>query len=70
MTIMTLLIHYDILILKYLSAISIPCLFMNVYVFPRMEKHLGVLKTYNIGAFILFITTLCIPFLNELCDNR
>jgi len=52
------------------GAISIPCLFMNVYVFPRMEKHLGVVRTYSIGAFILFTTTLCIPFLNELCDNR
>lgn len=52
------------------GAISIPCLFMNVYVFPKMEQQFGVIKTFIIGASILFATTICIPFMNELCDNR
>jgi len=52
------------------GAISIPCLFMNVYVFPKMEQQFGVIKTFIIGASILFATTICIPFMSELCDNR
>ena len=58
------------LVLILLSlALNIPCLLMNVMVFPKLERNLGCVRTYCLSAFVLFLTTIAIPFINELCGN-
>ena len=38
---------------------------MNILVFPKLEKWFGCVRTFCVASFVLFVTTIAIPFLTE-----
>jgi len=48
------------------GAFSIPCLLINVLIFPKLEKHLGCVRTFCLASTVLFLTTIAIPFISDL----
>lgn len=52
------------------GAFNVPCLLINILVFPKLEKWIGCVRTFCLGSFVLFLTTIAIPFINELSDNK
>jgi len=47
------------------GAFNVPCLLMNILVFPKLEKWFGCVRTFCAASFVLFVTTIAIPFLTE-----
>lgn len=47
------------------GAFNVPCLLMNILVFPKLEKWFGCVRTFCVASFVLFVTTIAIPFLTE-----